>query len=214
MSALQLGHLYHRLFFVNKKPVLLLPSQTMIEKFIHALNPSRKVKIARRIGPFGPTVMEQHSDKNERVINLFAPGITNPCVTHGQVIFPWAGMEHDEYHVLYEGQLSKINYDQLSQAKKVLHNILGEGCKVMTSEIFRTIDRERAPVLGEERLFLELIKYLFANDVHDYNSELKLSSFILLTDMILSPEHWPLFSKNETTANSCNCYTQISQIPS
>ena len=197
MSALQLGHIYHRLFFVAKKPVLLLPSQTMIEKYIHLLNPSRKIKVARRIGPFGPTIMEQHSDKNERVINLFAPGITNPLVTHGQVIFPWAGMEHDEYHVLYEGQLSKVNYDQLSQAKKVLHNILGENAKVITSEIFRAIDRERAPVLGEERLFLELVKYLFANDLHNYNSELKLSSFILLADMILSPEHWPYYEKTK-----------------
>jgi hypothetical protein len=201
VSALQIGHAYHRIFFMKRKvgtklipePVLLLPSQTMVEKYIHSLNPTRKIKIIRRIGPFGPNVMEQHSDKDERVINLFAPGITNPLVTHAQIVFPWAGLEHDEYHVLYEGQLSKINYGQLCHAKNVLHNILGKDSKVITSEIFRSIDRERAPVLGEHTIFLELIKYLFANNVQDYNSELKLSSFIIMADMVLSPQHWPYY---------------------
>jgi hypothetical protein len=196
-SLIEVGTAFYRLFFINKKPVILLLSQTMLKLYTNAMNPDRKMKVVRRLGPFSPNVMEHHSDKNERAINLFAPGISNPLITHGQVVYPAFGLEHDDYHVLYEAQLSLANLAQINRVKTSLRRVL-DNDSLYTAELFRCIDRERSPDLNEYERFYETIKYVFLIDIHDYNSALKLSSVIPLIDMVLEPEHWPYYKDVRT----------------
>jgi hypothetical protein len=195
-AAMSIGTAYYRMFFLRKDwtPVFLFPSQTMLKLYVNSLNHGRNLKVVRRLGAFGPRVMEQHSDQNERVINLFAPGISNPLVTHNQVVFPWAALEHDEYHALNEGRLSLINFKQLTRVKTILRQVTGDA-ELVSTEIFRSIDRERSPALGEKKLFLELVKYLFSTNIQRYDAKLKISSVILLVDMVLSPAEWPYYSE-------------------
>ena len=192
-SLLSVGTTFYRLFFIGGEPVMLLPSQTMLKLYTDTLNLGRHLKVVRRLGVFQPAVMERHSDKNERAINLFAPGITNPIITHGQVVYPWTGLEHDDYHILFEAQLSKKILAQIDRVKFSLRKVIKDDA-LYTSEIFRCIDREREPCVDDTLRFYELMMYIFAYDIHDENTKLQTSSVIPLIDMVLEPTHWPYYS--------------------
>ena len=188
-TILNAGFRYHRIFFIDRRPFILFPSQTMLTIYYQILNPGRNLEVLRRLGIFDPLVMEDDSDHNRRSESLFAPGVTNPIIAHSRPGHPCFNLMHDEYHAAFEALLTLASYLQMKLANHIIKRFHPE----MNTERFRSIDRERSPELDEKTRFFELIKYLFAFSVIDFNSKLHLGSVILLVNMILSPEHWAFY---------------------
>ena len=185
---------FYKIVFLNNQPCLILPSQTMLKAYLDTVNPGRNLKIVRLLGSYGPDIFEKCCDANERPVNLYAPGIQNPLQQHRKIVTPALGVEHDDYHVLFEGTITPKVYQQLTHAKQVLRKILGSATE-FTSEILRLCDREQGNEASEDSRFIALLVYVFAKHITGtIDPKLTcLSSIIILTDMLLSPNMWPSF---------------------
>ena len=173
-------------------PTLIFPSQTMEQVYFKTVNPLRDLKIVRLLGRYSTKSLETLNDHNERAVNLYAPGITNPLLAHGKVINPATGLLHDEYHFGFEATLSNILAAQMNRGIKVIRDAAGDD-KILTSEILRLLDRETHPEQSDNERFYHLLKYIFALDNQNPDSASSISAILLIVDMVLSPAHWPSF---------------------
>ncbi len=180
---------YDRLYADEGGYCFVLPSHTMLSVYKNTINPNRPLKIVRRAGKFGPEISEYHSDNNERPVGIYAPGISNAIRVHGKFSLPVMTESHDVYHFRHDLFLGMKSYNQFKRAKQVLRQVFPEG---FTSEILRSIDRERRPT-DDKQYFLDILKYIFAKDVDDEKSEVYFSAVFILIDMVVYSEHWPYF---------------------
>jgi hypothetical protein len=190
--AIGVGH--YKVNFLQNKPCLIIPSSTMQKKYYDILNPGRNLKIVNKLGIYGPDTMEKLSDQNARPVNLYAPGISNPLISHRKIIPPAFGLEHDDYHITFEALLTKSLYLQMTRGKNIFRKLLGNET-VYSAEITRFLDREKTHEVSDDVRFFELLRYVFCIDPNEDQKVLRLSSVIILTDMILSPAEWPFYSK-------------------
>lgn len=192
-AYMYIGIGFYKILVIDGKPCIMLPSQTMLKKYYDAVNPGRNLKTVRVLGKYSVRDLEELSDQNCRPVNLYAPGVSNPLVTHRKVIPAAHGLEHDDYHALFEATIEKSLYLQMTRAKNVLRKIFDDKNEC-TAEILRLLDRERNNEMKMESRFYELLKYTFCTYSDDMNSPIQLSSVIVLADMILNPVEWPCYS--------------------
>lgn len=190
---------YHPFFFDNKF-YLVIPSQTVIQTFAQVINPSRTVKYVRRLGAISYEMMANHSAKNERAGNLFAPGIGTETdisnyVVHKKITPLALSVEHDDYHHLYEATISRTIYEQINRIPDVLSPYIKTTPKV-TSEMERSTEREKSYEFSEQDRFFELLQYIFAvnPDAEKDDFLVRKSSLLVLVDMVLNPQKWPYYS--------------------
>lgn len=188
------GQWPHNAMIMGSECFLILPSQTLFKFYLNTLHPTRGLQYKRRLGLITASMMEFYADRNMRVGNLFAPGVTGPQIVHAKVSLPVFIYEHDNYHCYHEGTLSPVFRAQMHRAKQVLRSVLPDG-NILTSEIMRSIELERSPHLAETERFFQLLEYIFAVDANADQPMIRHSAVILLIDMLLHPQHWPYFSQ-------------------
>ena len=179
---------HYRIFFLNDKPCIIFPSQTILKQYQHALHPERNLKFVRLVGKFGMHKMISYTNRNERPVNLVAPGITDMLVTHQKIVTVALQVEHDIYHQLLESYVSQKVHDMLQHVVQILQNNYGNP-KVITSEIYRCVDRER-PYNKDNSYFLNTLKRAFATDKKQRGKEISLSAVLVLVDIVLAPRPW------------------------
>lgn len=185
-----------KMSYINNKIMLFVPSQTMLKVYLETINPGVKLVYQPKLGIISPQMTEYYSNRNSRIGNLIAPGVTNPQKVHGKISKPAFVAGHDIYHWYLLGTLSLEITQQMSRAKYVLRQVFGRPNE-FTAEIMRSIECERSANLSEDKRFFHLLKYIFAEDVNMDNSRVRLSSTILLVDMILHPDYWPSYLRDK-----------------
>ncbi len=178
-----IGEWPNKVVFQENTPILLLPSQTVSRIFLETINPLRKLTVKRCLGVISAKKLEDYFDRNIRLTNLFAPGVSAPHIVHNYVSCPAFIHMHDQYHWYLVGSVSQETYEQLFRLKSILRSIL-HNKKIFTTEIFLCIDCEISTKILSPQIGLK-------NFLHKIFNQSPINIVIAIMDMILYPECWP-----------------------
>lgn len=182
----------------NDTIFLLLPSFTMLNIYNQMLNPDRALTYQPRLGIITPHTLEAYSNLNQRMGNLYAPGITNPKIAHGAVVLPISMYVHDVYyHFFLDAILSSDTHTQLLYIVTLLRTSVQDSM-VMTTELRRCTDREFSIKedsfkKNQHTSFPNMIEKIFSIPS---SRTLSPSFVILLVDAILHPSKLPYISQS------------------
>lgn len=191
-TLITLQHWTCKVIIHGDQAILLLPSQTMTKIYIDTINPTLNLAYKSRLGMITPALIEYHSERHQRVGNLFAPGITNPKIIHRCVSQAAFIFEHDLTHFYQLGTQSPDISKQMLQTRRLLRQLYVQK-QGFTSEIMRSLECESPNVFSDNDRFIMLMYYIFTKNLSVKNASLTHSSVIPLIDMILHPLDWPSY---------------------
>jgi hypothetical protein len=178
-------------FIDDKGPFFVAAPATLLKHLNKFSHYQGQIRYVNRLGKFGPQEMEAHIDNGEHAGNLTAPGISNIEIAHGTVVSPATAVSHDDYHFLVQLLTSPDVNKQLLHLKNVLRSYFDNTKTKFVSEVYRSIEREVAQYVSNDDLRLyHLLRKIFRKEKKGDVDTFSFSSVILVTDMLLSPEHW------------------------
>lgn len=182
----------------NDQSFLLLPSMAMLKQYQQIINPVREVIYTPRLGIITPQAIEDSCNLNQRMGNIYAPGITNPRAAHGANVLPISMYVHDTYyHFFLDAMLCHDTHAHLLYIIALLRASLNDN-RLMTTELRRCSDREF--FIGQDRFqrnqdksFPSVMKKIFSISS---SKQISPSFVIILVDTILNSNNLPYISQS------------------